>query len=205
MAIRFYSWPTSSGTRVHWALEELGVPYEYVALDRSKNEHKAPAYLAINPNGRVPALVDDGVSYFESLAIVLHLAERYGVECELWPERGQDRADALSFTVWSLAEFYVYLRDYCYHGLASPISYGREVQSKAAGEFDLAMTNKNLALLDQRLADRSYICGSFTLADVCVGSVLRAGEKFGVSLAEVPNVRAYLERIGSRPALAKVR
>jgi glutathione S-transferase len=205
MAIRFYSWPASSGTRVHWALEELGIPYEYVAVDRSKNEQKSPAYLAINPNGRVPALVDDDVAYFESLAIILHLAERYGVERGLWPANGQDRADALSFTVWSLAEFYVYLRDYVYHGVDSPISYGPEQRSKAAGEFDLGITKKNLELLDKRLADRPHVCGSFTLADVCIGSVLRAGEKLGVAMTDVPNVQAYLERLASRSALARVR
>jgi Glutathione S-transferase, N-terminal domain len=64
MSIRFYGWPRSSASRVHWALEELGVPHEHVVLDRAKNEHHDPAYLAINPNGKVPALVDDGQPYF---------------------------------------------------------------------------------------------------------------------------------------------
>ena len=80
MSIRLYSWPNSSGSRIHWALEELGVPYEHVVLDRAKGEHRAPAYLAINPNGKVPGLVDGGQPYFESLAILLHLAESYGRE-----------------------------------------------------------------------------------------------------------------------------
>ena len=58
MAIRLYSWPHSSGTRVAWALEELGVPYEYIQLDSKKNEHRTPQYLAVNPHGKVPGLVD---------------------------------------------------------------------------------------------------------------------------------------------------
>ena len=66
MGIKLYSWPRSSASRVHWALEELGVPFELVTLDRHKGEHQAPTYLAINPNGKVPALVDDGQPYFES-------------------------------------------------------------------------------------------------------------------------------------------
>src|SRR5262245_14061355 len=100
MSITFYSWPMSSGSRVNWALEELGVPYDYVHLDRSKNEHRAPAYLAINPGGKVPGLVDGGTPYFESLAILLHLAESYGREKGLWPAEGAPRSEALCWTVW---------------------------------------------------------------------------------------------------------
>jgi len=190
---------------VHWALEELGVPYEYVALDRSTGEHKKPAYLAVNPNGKVPALVDDGISYFESLAIILHLAERYGVERGLWPAEGQARADATSYTVWSLAELHHYMRDYAYHGLQTPISYKPEDQSKAAGEFDLGATRKNLAMLEQRLADREYVCGTFTLVDVCVGSVLLFAVRLGISMTDTPKVAAYVERLQSRPAVARIK
>src|SRR4029077_9383670 len=64
MSIRFYSWPRSSGSRVHWALEELGVPYEHVVLDGAKGEHRAPAYPAINPSGKAPGLVARGPPIF---------------------------------------------------------------------------------------------------------------------------------------------
>ena len=97
MTIRFYSWPQSSGSGVHWALEELGLAYEYVRLDRTKGEHRSAEYLAINPNGKVPALVDGPECYFESLAILVHLAERYGTERRLWPASGNQRAEALSW------------------------------------------------------------------------------------------------------------
>ena len=88
MTIRFYSWPQSSGFGAHWALEELGLAYEYVRLDRANNEHRSAEYLVINPNGKVPALVDGEERYFESLAILLHLAERYGPKKGLWPAGG---------------------------------------------------------------------------------------------------------------------
>ena len=58
MALQLHSWPRSSGTRISWALEELDVPYEYVEVDQEKQEHRSPRYLAINPHGKVPALVD---------------------------------------------------------------------------------------------------------------------------------------------------
>lgn len=73
MAIKLYSWPQSSGTRVAWALEELGIPYEYVQLDAKKQEHRSAKYLAVNPHGKVPGLVDGDQSFFESGAILLHL------------------------------------------------------------------------------------------------------------------------------------
>ena len=70
MAIRLYSWPHSSGTRVSWALEELGVPYERIQLDSKKNEHRAPQYLAVDPHGKVPGRVDGERTPFESGAML---------------------------------------------------------------------------------------------------------------------------------------
>jgi len=205
MAIKFYSWPMSSGARTHWALEELGVPYEYVQLDRSKAEHKTPEFLAINPNSKIPALVDDGVAYFESLAIALHLGERYGVERGLWPTTAKDRADALSWSVWGLVELQYNLREYIYHGLATPISYKPEGQSKAAAEFNHGATKRNFAMLDRRLADREHVLGAFSLVDTVVGATVRFGQMMGVKIDGVPHVDAYVERLTKRPAFARVR
>jgi glutathione S-transferase len=88
MTIKLYSWPTSSGTRIAWALEELGVPYEYVELDAKNLEHRKPQYLAINPHGRVPGLSDGELTLFESGAMLLYLGDKHGVEKQLWPAGG---------------------------------------------------------------------------------------------------------------------
>jgi glutathione S-transferase len=203
MSIRFYSWPQSSGSRVHWALEELGLPYEYVRLDAKKGEHKAPAYLAVNPNGKVPALVDGGETYFESLAILLHLAERYGVERKLWPASGPARADALSWTVWSTTEMFNYMMQYLYHGLDTPMSYKPDQRSKATAEWNLFNFSAHLDMLEARLRDRPFVLGEFSLADVPIASTLRFGKMMGANLGERPAVAAWLERVGQRPALAR--
>src|SRR4051794_34831037 len=101
MAVELYAWPRSTGTRIQWALEELGIAYRYVELDQKKKEHLAPAYLAIHPQGKVPALVDGEQKFFESAAILVHLGTKYGVDKGLWPPSGgQPRADAVSWTVW---------------------------------------------------------------------------------------------------------
>jgi glutathione S-transferase len=205
MSIRFYSWPMSSGSRAQWALEEIGVPYEYVELDRSKGEHKSAAYLAINPNGKIPALVDDGESYFESLAIILHLAEKYGADKKLWPATGADRADALSWSVWTATELQVYALRYVYHGLDSRISYKPEERSKAAAEFNLGATKRNFAMLDARLATREHVLGTFTLVDVLAGSTVRFSKMMGIPTDSYPHMNAWLARLATRPALAKVR
>ena len=204
MAIKLYSWPRSTGARVQWALEELGLPYEYVELDRTKGEHKSESFLSINPNAKVPAIVDNGVAYFESLAILLYLAERYGVDKKLWPAAGQTRADALSWTVWAIVELQYNLRERIYHGLDSPISYKKEDRSAAAAEFNLGAINKHLTMIDKRLAGRDYLMGEFTLADVAAASTLRFGTMFGISLDGHPAVAAWADRCGKRPAWAKI-
>jgi glutathione S-transferase len=203
MALKLYSWPKSSGTKVHWALEELGLPYETVTLDEAKREHKTAAFLAINPNGKVPALVDDGVPYFESLAILLHLAEKYGVEKGLWPKGGRERADALCWSVWALAELNFYMMQYVYHGLDSPVSYKPDQRSKATADYTGWQLGNMLDVLERRLADRDFVVGPFSLADIAIASVLGTGKKLGADLGARPRVVAWLERCETRPACTK--
>src|SRR3954452_24446147 len=101
MSIVFYYTPMSSATRIHWALEELGVGYEKVKLDLAAGDHKKPEYLALNPNGKVPLIVEGDTPIFESLAILIYLGERYGVEKGLYPELGPKRAEALRWIAWA--------------------------------------------------------------------------------------------------------
>lgn len=204
MTIRFYSWPRSSGSHVQWALEELGLSYEYIKLDRAKKEHRSPDYLAINPNAKVPALVDGNERYFESLAILLHLAERYGVGKGLWPARGPERAEALSWLVWSTTELLTYMLQYAYHGLSTPVSYAPADRSKAAADYNLANFTHHLGMLENRLRGRECIMGAFSLVDVPIASTLSLGTMIGVPIEGHANVRAWLERCNRRPALARV-
>ena len=85
MALELHSWPRSSGTRIAWALEELGMPYTYVEVDAKKKENLGPKFIALNPHGKVPALVDGEQRFFESLAILLYLGDRYAAvrRCDL--------------------------------------------------------------------------------------------------------------------------
>ena len=204
MSIRLYSWQPSSAPGARWALEELGVPYEYVQLDRAKNEHRAPAYLAINPNGKVPALVDSGQPYFESLAILLHLGESYGQKRGLWPSDGAGRADALCWSVWATTELRAYMMQYLYHGLDTPVSYAPADRSNATAQYNHRQYQWMLDVLETRLAGRPYILGdTFSLADIPAAAVLMFGTMLGAGVEGRANVEAWLSRCRARPALAK--
>jgi len=203
MTIRIYSWPHSSGSGVHWALEELGLAYEYVRLDHTKGEHRSAEYLAINPNGKVPALVDGEECWFESLAILLHLAERYGATKGLWPAAGKQRAEALSWTTWSTTELMPFMLQYIYHGLDAPMSFDPPDRSKAAAEYSLASSSLHLDMLENRLRDRQFVMGTFSLADIPNAMALGFGITQGVPLDRRPAVRAWLDRCSGRPGRAR--
>jgi len=206
MTIKLYSWPSSSGTRVAWALEELGVPYEYVELDAKKLEHRTPQYLTINPHGKVPGLSDGDLTFFESGAIVLHLGDKHGVEKQLWPgSAGQARADAVCWTVWAMTELGNYMMQYLYHGLDTPFSYKPEDRSKACAEYNRSQFIRGLDALQARLQNREYLLDAFSLVDIPAASWLMLGTKFGIKLDSHPRVADWLKRCGERPACRRAR
>ena len=204
MSIRLYGWPRSSASRVRWALEELGLPYEFVLLDRAKGEHRAPPQLAINPGGKVPGMLDGGQRYFESLAMILHLGEAYGQERKLWPADGPARAEALCWTVWGTTELHAYLMQYLYHGLDTPVSYAPEQRSKAAADYNHGQVRRLLDALEGQLAGRAYMLGDFSLADIPSAWALRFGTMLGLTLEGRTNVPRWLAACCARPALARL-
>jgi glutathione S-transferase len=161
-------------------------------------------FLAINPNGKVPAMRDGAETYFESLAMIVHLGERYGRERNLWPLDGQARADALSYAVWSTVELSAFGMQYVYHGLESPVSYGPADRSKAAAQYCWSNLESMLRMLEQRLNGREHLLGDFTLADVPAAATLFSLEQLGVKLADTPAVQAYVSRCVARPAMQRV-
>ena len=204
MSILLYGWARSSASRVRWALEELGVPYEFVVLDRAKAEHRAPAYLAINPSGKVPGMVDGGQRYFESLAMILHLGETYGRERQLWPTNEAPRSEALCWTVWGTVELHGYMMQYLYHGLDTPVSYAPEQRSKATADYNHGQFLRLLDALDGQLAGRDHVLGDFSLADIPSAWALKLGTSLGVGLEGRANVARWLDACLARPALARL-
>jgi glutathione S-transferase len=207
MALTFYYWPRSSATRVHWALEELGLPYEKKRLRRDEGENRTPTFLAISPMGSVPALVDDGVPIFESLAILIHLGERYGIEKGLWPKLGTPQAgEALSWTVWSTGELGPVRTQVMLHTMESPYSLPKELRSPAIADWNKKNYYQRMTVLGRRLEGREWLVGDgFSFADLASSLWVNSAQTmFGLSLADYPNVAAWAVRCTSRPAFKRV-
>jgi len=207
MTIELYAWPRSSASRITWALAELEVPYRYVELDPARKEQLAPSYLAINPHGKVPALVDGDQRLFESLAILLHLGDKYGVDKDLWPSGSSpQRADALCWTVWSSTELGAFMLQYMYHGMDSPVSYAPRDRSAACAAYNRSQLDRCLGALESRLSDRDYMLGTtFSLVDLAAASTLAFGAMCGLALDGWPRVDAWVRRCTSRPARQQAR
>ncbi len=202
MSITFYYAPMSSATRVFWALEELGLPFEKVKVDLSAGEHKRPEYLAINPHGKVPALVIDGAPMFESLAMLLFLGERFGVARNLWlPHDHHEYPTALSWTTWGTVTFSTNVFRYL---LNTSERFPKEAHNAAAAEAARKDVLANLAALEAHLDGREYmVAGRFTLVDLSIASFIPFMARSGVAdLSAYPNIGRWSGHCTSRPDLA---
>jgi glutathione S-transferase len=195
--IKIYGTPMSRAMRSMWALEEVGVPYELVATHFATDAH-TPAYLKINPNGRVPALQDGDLTLFESLAINLYLARKYGPA--IWPKSVADEGRTYQWSIWAMTELEEPVITALLHRMFLPAEQRDPKKADDAAE----RFKKPIAVLDGALAGREYLIGSdFTIADLNVASVLSIAPMGGLDLAPTPHAAAWLGRCTARPALAR--
>jgi glutathione S-transferase len=200
MSLVFYYSPMSSAVPTHWALEELGVPYEKVKIELQARDQDKPAFLALNPNGKVPLIVQDGTPIFESVAIAIHLGETFGVTKKLFPEPGLRRAEALKWLVWTNVSLGEALSRYVHN--ASDRIPAEQHNAKAA-EVAKAEVEKLLGILDAALAGKTWLVGdSFSLVDVHVSSWAEYVGFHGFDSKRWPNIDAWKKRATARPAYA---
>ena len=201
MSLVFYYAPMTSAGRIHWALEELGIPYEKKKIDLAAGEQKKPEYLALNPNGKVPLIVDDGVPIFESLAILIYLGERYGADKGLFPTSMLERAEALKWLAWGS----VTLGETASRMFRNTSDrFPAEERNAAAGEKAKKELGDLLALLDRELSSKQYLVGTkFTFADLSLAGFSQFLGMIGVDASSYKNLQAWLGRCTSRPALGK--
>ncbi|MBD0262611.1 MAG: glutathione S-transferase family protein [Tolypothrix sp. T3-bin4] len=178
--LKLYGGDRSRASIVHWYLEELGVPYEFVKLDMQAGEHRQPEFLAINPMGKVPAIVDGDFQLWESGAILLYLAEKYGK----MPPSVEERAIIAQWVLFA----------------NSSLSTGIFVEANRERELPRLMTP-----LNEILEQQPFIVGNeFTVADVAVGSVLGyIPIMLKLDLSAYPAVLNYIKQIAERPAFKK--
>ena len=195
--IQFYFHPSPNPMKVALLLEELEVPFELVAVDIFKGEQHAAPFRAINPNGKVPAIVDEGLRVFDSHAILLYLAEKHG---RFLPRTPRERSVVLSwlqFVATGLSPFSGQAVHFL-HYAPEPLPYARNRYSKEV--------ERHYRVLDQRLAESKYLAGDeYTIADMALwGWARSAGYIFGEQgLREYPNVQRLIAQVDGRPAATR--
>ena len=196
--IKLYGVPRSRTMRPLWMLEELGVPYENVKVS-FVNETRTPDFMRINPNGHIPVLQDGDVTLWESLAINLYLARRY--DKGLWPKSIADEGRAYQWSLWAMTELEEPVITTLMHRRFLP----PEQRDARKGDDAAERSKAPLRVLEGALAGRSYLLGdAFGVADLNVASVLSWAPLAGLSLDEVPSVKAWLRRCTERPAYARL-
>lgn len=204
MSITLYYATMSNASRIHASLEELGVPYEKVTLDLRAGDQKKPAFLALNPNGKVPTVVLDGTPMFESVAIQIALGERYGVEKGLWPALGSpEHLTALTWLVWGQVSLGAAVMRYM-HNTAAWVP--AEQHHAPTAEAALKETHALLAVLDAQLTKHAHVVSDrFTLVDLDLASVLGwATHAAKIDITAYPKLGAWLAGAAQHPGLRAV-
>jgi glutathione S-transferase len=200
MSMIFYFSPRSTATLTEIVIEELGIPCDRKRLDIKAGDTKAPEFRKVNPNGKVPTLVHDGVAIWESAAITMYLGEQFGVAAGLYPPPGPKRGEALKWIVWTnvtLGEA-VYRRGY--NGEWAAPGEGNP-KAVAQAEKDLA---ELLGILDAALADRPFLVGDYSLADTHLNSFCDWLRHSKIDFTPFANVNAWTARCTARPAYQRV-
>lgn len=195
--IKLYAWCTPNGYKPIILLEELGLDYELVPVNLGEGAQMRPEYLAINPNGKIPALTEvvDGeeIKVFESGAILIHLAERGG---RFLPASGQARAEVLSWLMFQMAGIGPnFGQAHHFRNLDDPDPYAVKRFTREAARL--------AGILDRRLADRPYLGGDYSIADMAVWPWLRRPDFFGLDMDALPHLRDWHARIAERPAVQR--
>ena len=190
---------TPNGIKIPIALEELGVSYQLVRIDLARGDQKRPAFLADNPNGRIPVLIDDEgpgggrLSVFESGAILLYLAEKYGRLLPVDP-RGRLRAlEYLFFQVSGVGPMFGQA-GWFKRSAPEPVTFAIERYQNEARRLT--------GVLEVRLAESKWLAGAeYSIADIANFGWLRVASYAGVDLDDFPAVRAWVSAIAERPAV----
>ena len=193
--IKLYSWTTPNGRKISIALEEMGLPYEAIAVDISKDAQFDPAFLAISPNNKIPALVDGDQSIFESGAILLYLAQKTG---RFLPEIGTaDYWDVIQWLMWQMG------------GLGPMVGQAHHFLHYNPGKVPYAEdryhteTKRLYAVLNARLEGRAFVAKELSIADFAIWPWVSRFDYHKVNLAEFPEVQRWYLALAARPAFQR--
>jgi glutathione S-transferase len=185
--------------KVLWALEELGLEYEHKLVGGTHGGHKEPGYLALNPNGLIPTLVDDGESLWESNAILRYLFTRYG-QAPTHPASALARAKADAWTDWKSSVLWAHVRPLVVQLVRTP----EDRRDKAVVESSYKAAVAAVQLLDRELQQRGYLVGdAFTWADIPVGAALQRWYNLPIQRPKHEALDAYYARVQKRPGFQR--
>lgn len=196
--IELYYWTTPNGHKITMFLEEVELPYTIIPVNIAAGEQFQPDFLKISPNNRIPAIVDrepvtgdQPISVFESGAILVYLAEKTK---KLLPENVRERAEVLQWLFWQMG------------GLGPMAGQNHHFNKYAPSKIDYAInryvneTARLYAVLNKRLADREFVAGDYSIADIAAYPWIVPYESQGQKLEDFPNLKRWFETIQARPA-----
>ena len=201
--LELWYWPTPNGWKVSIALEEMGLPYEVKPVNIGAGEQFTPEFLAISPNNRMPALVDpegpDGkpLSIFESGAILQYLANKSG---QFYPTDIGARAEVDQWLFWQVGGLGPMAGQTHHFRQYAPALIKDQRQIAYGVRRYTDETNRLYGVLNKRLADRDYVAGDYSIADMAIWPWILPGPQ-GQDLEDFPHLKAWMERVGARPAV----
>jgi glutathione S-transferase len=199
--LKIYGIPRSRAFRTLWMAKELGLDYENIPIGTDGVATRTPEFLAINPNGHIPAIDDDGVVLWESMAINLYLAKKYA-DGSLYPSRVEDEARTWQWSFWGMTEVERPVLTALFHRAILPENQ-RDAALADRSEQELG---RPLMVLDGAVANQPYLLGEhFTVADLNVASILSWARPARIDLSHVPKMADWFRRCAERPAARAAR
>lgn len=196
MTIDLYTFTTPNGRKASIMLEEVELPYTVHTVDITKGEQFAPEYVAINPNSKIPAIVDRDaeIAVFESGALLIYLAEKTG---KLLPTETQQRSQVLSWLMFQMANVGPMFGQLSHFKKFAPeqIPYAIDRYQKE--------TLRLYGVLDKQLVQREFICDNYSIADVATYPWVASYEFLGLTLDEHPHLKRWVETVQQRPAVQR--
>ena len=193
--MKVYFAPQSRAVRTVWLLEEIGLPYELEKFQLGQKEMRAPDYLAINPNGRVPTLVDSDVTIVESTAIAQYLAAKYAPNLAPNPD-AQNFANYLQWLHYAEGMIMPPINNYVVETILLPPDRRNNEVAKRA----LKLLNRTLWGVEKHMRGRKFLADYFTIADTITGHAVIMARRLNADFSNLPNLSNYADRLEDRPA-----
>ncbi len=198
--IDLYTWSTPNGHKAQIMLEETGLDYDLHPVNLGEDEQHAPEYLAINPNGKIPAIIDrdgpggEALPMFESGAILLYLAEK---SRSFLPTEPQPCWQAISWLMFQMGGIGPMLGQAGYFRNLAPEPV------PAAIERYTREAERLFGVVDHRLAEAEFLAGEYSIADIACFPWMRVHQRLGIDVEDYPNVAGWLQTINARPAVKR--